>query len=106
YYYLGNNRLEGVRSSQWKLVLPHSGRTYEGFAPGKDGYPGNTNENHKTELALFDLRRDPGERYDVKEFYPEVVSELQQLVEQAREDLGDAITNRVGKNVRDCGWEK
>lgn len=103
YYYYGVNKLEGVRKGQWKLVLPHTGRTYEGFAPGKDGHPGKTDENHKTELALFDLRRDPGERYDVKDYYPEVVQELQQLAEEAREDLGDAITNRKGKNVREAG---
>lgn len=103
YYYYGVNQLEGIRKGQWKLVLPHKGRSYEGFAPGKDGFPGKTNENNSVELALFDLRRDPGERYDVKDAYPDIVNELQQLAEQAREDLGDAITNRTGKNVRKAG---
>ncbi len=105
-YYYGNNQLEAVRRGQWKLVLPHTGRTYEGFAPGKDGHAGSVNEKHQYELALYDLRRDPGERYDVKESYPEVVADLQKLAEEAREDLGDAVTNRKGKNVRDCGWVK
>jgi hypothetical protein len=43
-------------------------------------------------LALYDLRRDPGERCDVKEFFPGTVAQLQQLAETAREDMGDAIT--------------
>ena len=56
-----------------------------------------------TGLALYDLRRDPGERYDVQEQNPDVVKRLQQLVEQAREDLGDDLTNRPGKNRRPPG---
>ncbi len=106
YYYYGNNQLEAVRKDQWKLVLPHTGRTYEGFAPGKDGFPGGTNEKRQYEMGLYDLRRDPGERYDVQAYFPEVVTELNELAETAREDLGDAVTQRKGKNVRDCGWEK
>lgn len=104
YYYYGVNKLEAVRKDQWKLVLPHTGRSYEGFAPGNDGHPGKTDENRKTELALFDLRRDPGERYDVKDYYPEIVQDLQQLAEEAREDLGDALTNRKGKYSRKAGY--
>jgi len=106
YYYYGNNQLEAVRSGNWKLVLPHIGRTYEGFAPGMNGHAGATNERRQYELGLYDLRRDPGERYDVKNVYPDIVTALQQLAEEAREDMGDAVTNRKGKNVRDCGWEK
>jgi arylsulfatase A-like enzyme len=106
YYYYGNNQLEAVRKDQWKLILPHLGRSYEGFAPGNNGYPGKTNEKRQYELALYDLRRDPGERYDVKESYPEIVAALQALAEEARDDMGDAVTNRKGKFVRDCGWEK
>jgi len=103
YYYYATNQLEAVRRDQWKLVLPHVGRSYEGFAPGKDGHAGQTNEKRQYELALYDLRRDPGERYDVKDSYPEIVEALQKLAEEAREDMGDAVTNRKGKNVRDCG---
>ncbi len=106
YYYYGNNQLEAVRKDAWKLVLPHKGRTYQGFAPGKDGFPGKTDEKHQYQLALYDLRRDPGERYDVKEYFPEVVEQLHGIAEEAREDLGDAITGRKGTGVRDCGWEK
>ena len=106
FYYYGNNQLEAVRKDQWKLILPHTGRSYEGFAPGINGHTGQTNEKRQYELALYDLRRDPGERYDVKESYPGIVAALQLLAEEARDDMGDAVTNRKGKNTRDCGWEQ
>jgi arylsulfatase A-like enzyme len=103
YYYYRQNSLEAVREGNWKLVLPHPGRTYEGFAPGKDGIAGQTNENFSFPGGLYDLRRDPGERYNVMELYPEVVARLQKIVAKAREDLGDDITGNPGKNRREPG---
>lgn len=103
YYYYRKNSLEAVRRDDWKLVLPHEGRSYEGQLPGNDGFPGNAPENIPFKLALYDLRRDPSERYDVKELYPDILAELQQVAEEAREDLGDDITKRTGKNVRQHG---
>lgn len=103
YYYYRKNNLEAVRRDEWKLVLPHPGRTYENYEPGKDGFPGNVNENFPFGKALYDLRRDPGERYDVKTQFPEIVKELEALAEKAREDLGDDLLQRTGKNVRTAG---
>lgn len=103
YYYYRKNNLEAVRRDDWKLVFPHPGRTYEGNVPGNDGYPGKAPEDHAYPMALFDLRRDLGERYDVQALYPDIVVELQQVAETAREDLGDDLTNRKGKNVRPVG---
>jgi len=102
YYYYQKNSLEAVTDGIWKLVFPHKFRTYEKNKPGQDGMPGTTSEGN-VELMLFDLRRDPGERYDVKEMYPEVVSGLQKIADNAREDLGDDLTNRIGKNRREPG---
>lgn len=102
-YFYRKNSLEGIRKGNWKLVFAHPGRTYHGFQPGKDGFPGGTNENFLYEEGLYDLRRDPGEQYDVKVFYPEVLAELKKLADEAREDLGDDLTNNPGKNRRDAG---
>lgn len=102
-YYYRKNSLEAVTDGDWKLVLPHPGRTYEGFAPGKDGFPGGANENFNFPGGLYDLRRDPGERYNVMETYPDIVLRLQELVRQAREDLGDDITGNPGRNRRPPG---
>lgn len=102
-YYYRKNSLEAVRKGDWKLVFAHPGRTYIGFKPGVDGFPGGTNENFPHEEGLYDLRRDPGERFDVKEYYPEVVAELKKLADAAREDLGDDIQKAEGKNRREPG---
>ncbi len=99
-YYYRKNSLEAIRKGDWKLVLPHHSRTYEGFKPGLDGVPGQVNENHFIEGGLYDLRRDPGERYNVRGDYPEIEAELLKIVKEAREDLGDDLTGNSGKNRR------
>ena len=102
-YYYRKNNLEGIRKGNWKLVFAHPGRTYHGFQPGAEGFPGKVNDNFSFEEGLYDLRRDPGEQYDVKAFYPEVVVELKKLADEAREDLGDDLTGNPGKNRREPG---
>ena len=103
YYYYRNNNLEAVQDGRWKLVFPHRGRTYLGFEPGKDGQPGGANENSEVEAGLYDLRRDPGEQYNILEFNPEIVEKLQKIAREAREDLGDDLTENPGKNRRQPG---
>jgi arylsulfatase A-like enzyme len=102
FYYYNKNDLEAVRQGHWKLVFPHNYLSVEGELPGKDGYAGKSHQQ-SMDLALYDLRRDPGERYDVKLQNPEVVEKIQQLAEKAREDLGDDLTGRLGKNRRPPG---
>lgn len=102
YYYYNKNSLEGVRMGPWKLVLPHSYGSYVGELPGNDGFPGKKHPD-STGLALYDLRRDPGERYDVKDQNQDVVRDIQKLVDQARQDLGDDLTGKQGKNRREPG---
>ena len=102
-YYYQRNDLEAVRNDRFKLVFPHAGRTYEDFLPGDDGLPGQVNERKAVESALYDLRRDPGERYDVKEQYPDVVAELTRIADEARKDLGDDLTGEAGTGRRPIG---
>jgi arylsulfatase len=99
-YYYKVNDLEAIRNDRFKLVLPHKHRTYEGYEPGMNGYPGKVNEQKETGLMLFDLWRDPGERYDVQLIYPGVVNHLTSVVAEIREDLGDDLTGNPGKNRR------
>ncbi len=103
YYYYRTNSLEAVRLDDWKLVLPHPGRTYENFDMGMNGYPGKVDENYPVKQGLYDLRRDPGERYDVQNQYPDIMEALQALADKAREDLGDDLVNMPGKNRREPG---
>ena len=101
-YYYGNNNLEAVRKGKWKLILPHSSRSYKGVLPRNDGYPGSYRKI-ETGLELYNLRRDPGEEYDVIKLYPDVAEELKKLVESARKDMGDNLTGRNGTNLREHG---
>lgn len=103
YYYYQRNSLEAIRHGDWKLVFTHSGRTYEGFQPGNDGKPGPVNGSFPFPGGLYDLRRDPGERYDVSESYPEIVEGLEKIAQEARNDLGDDLTGNTGNNRREPG---
>jgi len=102
YYYYHDNNLEAVRMGQWKLVFPHDHRSYENVLPGHDGFPGPYSQG-KAEYALYNLRRDPGERYDVKKQHPDLLDELEKIAEQARDELGDNLTGREGNNRRPRG---
>jgi len=54
-------------------------------------------------LSLFDLENDAGETTDVAARNPAVVQRLLEYAERAREDLGDSLTRRTGKNIRTVG---
>ena len=54
-------------------------------------------------LELYNLRRDPGEEYDVINLYPDIAKELEDLAEIARKDMGDNLTGRKGSNTRQPG---
>lgn len=103
YYYYGENNLEAIRLDHWKLVFPHKHRSYESDLVGKDGHPGKVRISYFENLALYNLTSDPGERYDVKDLYPDIVKEIQKIAEDTRLDLGDNLQERKGKNTRAAG---
>jgi arylsulfatase len=49
------------------------------------------------------MEQDVGERKDLSAANPEVVKRLVALAEKARDELGDALTNRKGKGNREPG---
>jgi arylsulfatase A-like enzyme len=100
YYYYGDNKLMAIRYRHWKLVLDHESQSYAQGTPGTDGVPGSLKANSPVRQALYDLSHDPGEVYDVQKNYPDIVQEILRYAELAREDLGDNLTGRKGKNVR------
>jgi arylsulfatase len=104
-FYYEKNELQAVVSAdgRWKLQLPHTYRTLGGRPGGKDGIPAKY-ENRKLELAeLYDLQNDVGETTNIAEKHPEIVKRLEAFAETLREDLGDALTHRTGKGVREPG---
>jgi arylsulfatase A len=101
FYYYWDYGLEAIRSGNWKLHFPHAYRSLDG-PPGKDGQP-RPYKDLKTELALYDLATDVGEMTNVDAEHPDIVARLQALGERARDDLGDSLTGRTGKNRRPAG---
>ncbi len=94
--------LHAVRSGKWKLHFPHSYRTLAGAEGRDDGFPVPYSQA-RTGLELYDLENDIGEANDVADEHPEVVARLKQYAEQLREDLGDSLQKRRGRNVREPG---
>lgn len=102
-YYLNKNDLQAVTDGKFKLVFPHKYQSYEDYEPGNDGQPGLMSAKEVKTPELYDLRRDPGERYNVIGQYPEVVRRLMNVAEEARADLGDDLTRRKGSGRREPG---
>jgi choline-sulfatase len=99
FFYWGTE-LHAIRSGRWKLHLPHPYQSLE--RAGSDGSPG-VYVRRELELSLFDLDADRAESTNIADRHPEVVTSLLEAAERARDDLGDSLTKRVGKNVRPAG---
>jgi arylsulfatase A len=83
FYYYRDDHLQTVRSEKWKLHV---------FRPETG-----------TAKIQYGLEDEVGEYTDVAGRYPEVVRRLDALAEKAREDRGDAATDRAGNNARSIG---
>ena len=89
YFYYFRGQLKAVRSGRWKLRVA-APRQRRGEKPLPD-------------RALFDLERDVAERNNVLEKHPDVVARLEKLLDAARRDLGDDLTDSPGGGVRPPG---
>jgi arylsulfatase A len=77
FFYYKLNKLEAVRSGDWKL--------------------------HLLKKELYNLFLDIGETNNVYDEHPEVVKTLEAYAERCREDLGDEAANREGEHCREIG---
>ncbi|MCC8134457.1 MAG: sulfatase [Tannerellaceae bacterium] len=102
-YYFHVNDLEAVTDGTFKLVFPHRYVTYGAYVPGNDGMPGKLTNLEIKKAELYDLRRDPGERYDVLSHYPEEVAKLMRIADEMRAELGDDLTRVKGVARREPG---
>ncbi len=102
-YYYNKNDLEAVTDGEFKLVFPHNYVTYGAYAPGNDGKPGKLATVELRASELYDLRRDPGERYNVLHQYPERAAKLMKIADEMRSQLGDDLTRVKGTENRKPG---
>ena len=102
YFYYYGKQLRCVRQGDWKLHFPHKHRSYVGVEPGRDGLNGPYAQG-ETALELYNLKNDISETKNVADQYPVIVARLQILAEKARFELGDALTNRLGQEIRSPG---
>ena len=103
YFYYRQNELHAVRSGNWKLYFPRSYRTLNGKPGGKDGMPVKYDYNYVKSIELYNLKEDPSEMKNVYMENIEKAKELEKMGENARQELGDALTFRVGDGVRKIG---
>jgi arylsulfatase A-like enzyme len=95
YYYFGNE-LHAVRSGPWKLRA-------ENHLLNENIYQRGASKNVIIPAALYNLRRDLGEQKSVMFHHPKIVKRLERYLDQARADLGDALTGVAPTNVRATG---
>lgn len=102
FFYFLSNELQAMRSGDWKLILPHKYRSFEGKSGRDDGIPVEY-ESKDAGLELYHLVDDPGERNDLAAQQPQLVEKLLEKVEFMRQDLGDRLTSRQGNGTRPAG---
>jgi len=105
WFYYAANQLQAVVSGdgRWKLQLPHTYNALEGKPGGRDGMPVPYRQRTIERAELYDLVNDVSETTDVAAHNPKIVKQLEAEAEKARAELGDALTRREGKGVREPG---
>jgi len=99
YYYNGTN-LQAVREGYWKLHLPREPKDQPFWSKKPDKTKGFVSLD---EPMLFNLKQDVGEKRNVAQQFPEVVSRLQKQAELIRAELGDVRT--IGTDQRSIKLE-
>lgn len=103
--YYRQNELHAVTSGdgRWKLYLPHTFNTLAGRPGGTNGIPAKYQQAQVSAPELYDLKNDIGETRNAAPANPEIIRRLLVFAEEARADLGDALTSRKGSGAREPG---
>jgi len=102
YFMYYGRELQAMRMGPWKLHFPHGYRTMAGRPGGTQGIP-TEYEQSRIDLSLFNLEEDIGETTDLSQQHPEIVRKMQGLADAMRQDLGDSLTQVIGKGNREPG---
>ena len=82
FFYYRYKELEAVRRKEWKLHV---------------------RKNNQDVQLLFNLHDDIAEQNNLYDQYPEIVAQLEALLEECRTELGDGVTGAKGNGVRPIG---
>lgn len=83
-----NDRIAGVRSGQWKLVVE---TRYRAAVPSFD----NPDSYYGPNGLLFDVQRDPSETYSYTREFPEVVARMRTYLEQGQQELNSTMLEQM-----------
>ncbi len=105
WFYYENNQLQSVVTGdgRWKLQLPHTYRSLAGRPGGRGGMPVGYEQIGLKQSELYDLNNDIGEASNVAGIHSETVQVLEGEAAKARAELGDSLTQRTGRGVREPG---
>ncbi|MCB4807860.1 sulfatase [Tamlana sp. 62-3] len=103
FFYYQHHILRAVRKGKWKLHLPHQPKTNSIVHRKWPIHSAPKDRELFTKPMLYNLETDIAETTNVAEENPEVVKELLQLLDWAKQDIGDI--NKRGTNARPVGNE-
>lgn len=83
-YLFDADRIVGVRSGQWKLVVETRYRTAVTSFDHPDSY-------YAPNGLLFDVQRDPSETYSYTREFPAVVAHMRELLRRGEKEFGSTI---------------
>jgi arylsulfatase A-like enzyme len=87
FIYFSSGNLAAIRKGKWKLhfcIRTSWGKPFD------------------TLCELYNLEEDEAESHNVINQNPKIADELRKLADDYRKTLGDAHTNNIGQEVRDC----
>ncbi|WP_114751045.1 sulfatase family protein [Pleomorphovibrio marinus] len=106
-YDLSQSLIYGDKSPREELIYYHSTRIFGArkgnykvhfFENNPDGYPERMRELEKEKL--YQVQHDPSERFDLAEDYPEIISEIKEMVEAHKgtvEKVPSNLEKRIGE---------
>ena len=69
----------------------------------EDGTPIRYEYVNLKEKELYNLKEDPSETKNVHDKFPEIVKKIELLADLKRREIGDDLTNVIGKENRPIG---
>ncbi|MEM0896190.1 MAG: sulfatase [Verrucomicrobiota bacterium] len=93
YYFFWGTDLHAVRWGKWKYHFAHGYRSLTG-EPGMDGLPDGYTQA-RTDVALYDLRKDIGERKNIIDAHPGIAKKIR--------GMGETFARQLEKEKRPAG---